>query len=155
MNKFIIFLILLGLLYGCEKVEINQEEFSEDNVVVTESEKVEIFDDGLDKAFEELDLIDKENYGNLREFKVKARQWEFEPSVIEVNSNDYVVLYVTSSDIVHSFVMPEFNVDNILEPGKTEVIMFTADKVGTFGFRCSGDCNGGHFEMNGVLVVKE
>lgn len=153
MNKYLIIFFVMGLLlYGCEKVEVKDSNFSVGKIVISEEEK---FNDGLDKALEELESIDKENYGNLRELKIKAKQWEFEPALIDVNKGDYVVLYVTSSDITHSFVIPEYNIDKILDSGKTEVIEFVADKTGTFGFSCSGDCNGGHFEMNGKLIVEK
>lgn len=153
MNKYFIIFMIIGLLfYGCEKVEIQEGNFSVGKIVVSEEEK---FNDGLDKALEELESIDKESYRNLKEFKIKAKQWEFEPVLIDVNKGDYVVLYVISSDITHGFVIPEYNVDVILDPGKTEIIEFVADKKGIFGFSCSDDCDGGHFEMNGKLIVSE
>jgi len=90
----------------------------------------------------------------VKEFEVVARQFSFEPSVIEVKKGDKVRLKITSVDVTHGFAINEFNVNERLEPGKTVIVEFVADKTGTFSFYCSIFCGTGHSGMRGELVVK-
>jgi len=91
----------------------------------------------------------------IREITVSAKKWEFEPSTIEVNKGDRVMLTITSEDVEHGFSLPDFQVDVKLSPGKTVPVEFVADKAGTFDFFCSVYCGSGHRDMVGKLVVKE
>ncbi len=91
----------------------------------------------------------------IREITITAKKWEFEPSTIEVNKGDRVVLTITSDDVEHGFSLPDFQVDATLSPGKTVTTEFVADKVGTFDFSCSVYCGSGHRDMVGQLMVKE
>ena len=103
------------------------------------------------------DIIVKETIessGVVKEFKITARQWEFEPSIIEVNKGDTVKLSVESIDVKHSFSLFQFGVNEILNPGKTVEFEFVADKTGEFSFFCSVPCGKGHGNMNGKLIVK-
>lgn len=87
-------------------------------------------------------------------FALTARQWEFEPSVVRVKFGDEVTLNITSVDVLHGFGLPDFGVSQNLEPGKTTVVKFTANKKGTFSFFCSVFCGEGHKEMKGTLIVE-
>lgn len=91
--------------------------------------------------------------GQVKEFIVMAKQWEFIPATIEVNLGDTVKLQVTSTDVTHGFVLSEFGVNERLSPGKVVNIEFVADKAGTFGFYCSVPCGSGHGGMQGQLIV--
>ncbi len=90
----------------------------------------------------------------LKEFIMTAKQWEFNPSMIGVNKGDKVRLKITSTDVTHSFSLPDFNVNLNLEPDQTKIAEFVADKIGTFTFACSVFCGDGHTKMKGTLVVK-
>lgn len=92
--------------------------------------------------------------GEVKEFTMTAKQWEFEPSTITVNKGDTVKLHITSVDVTHGFGLPEFGVNENLEPGKAVDVDFVADKTGTFTFFCSVYCGGGHSHMKGQLIVK-
>jgi cytochrome c oxidase subunit 2 len=89
----------------------------------------------------------------INEIAVIARTWEFNPSVITVKLNQPVRLSITSVDVAHGFSLPEFGINRDLEPGKTEVIDFTPNKVGSFPFTCSVFCGEGHRNMTGTVVV--
>lgn len=91
--------------------------------------------------------------GEVKEFIMTAKQWEFVPSTIEVNQGDTVKLKVTSTDVTHGFALSEFGINERLSPGKTVEIEFVADKKGTFGFFCSVPCGRGHGGMRGQLIV--
>ncbi len=91
---------------------------------------------------------------SVKEFKMTAKQWEFQPSTITVNKGDLVKLSVTSVDVSHGFGLPDFNVSEFLSPGKTVNIEFVADKVGSYSFFCNVACGVGHSGMRGVLIVQ-
>ncbi|MDO8642443.1 MAG: cupredoxin domain-containing protein [Candidatus Woesearchaeota archaeon] len=91
----------------------------------------------------------------VREITMTAKNWEFDPSTIEVNKGDRVVLTITSVDVKHGFSIDDFGVAITLEPGKIVTTEFVADKAGTFDFYCSVYCGSGHRDMVGKLVVNE
>jgi heme/copper-type cytochrome/quinol oxidase subunit 2 len=81
---------------------------------------------------------------------------KIEKPVLEVSKGDLVVLRLTSSDVVHGFSLKDFGVfvSDGIQPGKTVVVSFKADKVGTFTFSCNAICGDNHQNMQGTLVVK-
>src|SRR3989338_7440298 len=97
-----------------------------------------------------------ENAGGseVKEFTITAKQFEFVPSIIEVNKGDRVRLIVTSADVVHGLAIKEYNINERIEPGKTTKIEFVVDKQGTFTIYCSVPCGSGHSQMKGTLIVK-
>ena len=92
--------------------------------------------------------------GQVKEFKMTAKQFAFEPSTIEVNKGDKVRLVVTSTDVPHGIAIPEYGINQRLEPGQPVTIEFTADKQGTFTAFCSVLCGSGHRDMKGKIIVK-
>ena len=91
---------------------------------------------------------------SLKEFSMTAKNWMFEPSIITVKQGDRVRIKITSLDVKHGFALPDFNVNQDLEPGKEVTVDFIADKKGEFSFHCSVICGQGHREMIGKLVVQ-
>lgn len=92
--------------------------------------------------------------GNVKEFDMTAKQWEFSPSTITVNQGDTVKLTIESIDVAHGFALPTFGVNEELVPGETVNIEFVADKKGTYTFFCSVQCGAGHSDMKGTLIVQ-
>jgi nitrosocyanin len=90
----------------------------------------------------------------VRVVEVAARQFEFDPATIEVREGEQVRLDVTSQDVTHGFAIEELGIDEALPPHETKTIEFTADKAGTYVFRCSVYCGKGHNDMKGQLVVR-
>ncbi len=90
----------------------------------------------------------------VKEFKMTAKQFAFEPETIEVSKGDRVRLVVTSVDVPHGISIPEYGINERLDPGKPAVIEFTADKEGTFTAFCSVFCGSGHSNMRGKIVVR-
>lgn len=90
----------------------------------------------------------------LKEFTVTAKNWKFDPGTMTVNKGDKVRLTITSTDVAHSFMLKDYNLNVKLEPNKTQVVEFIADKAGSFTFKCAIPCGDGHREMNGTLIVK-
>lgn len=90
----------------------------------------------------------------VKEFKITAKQFSFNPATIEVNKGDKVRLIVTSMDVPHGFSITEYGINERLDPGKPVTIEFTADKQGTFTAFCSVFCGSGHLGVKGKLIVK-
>jgi cytochrome c oxidase subunit II len=89
-----------------------------------------------------------------KSFEVKASQYEFAPSTIEVSEGDEVKLSLTASDRDHGIAIPEFKVKTKIPKGAAPVtVTFVASKAGTFKIECSEYCGPGHRRMNGRLVV--
>ena len=92
--------------------------------------------------------------GAVKEFKMTAKQFAFEPSTIEVNKGDKVRLIVTSTDVPHGIAIPEYGINQRLDTGNPVTIEFVADKQGTFTAFCSVFCGSGHSGMKGKIIVK-
>lgn len=92
--------------------------------------------------------------GELKEFRVEAFQFGFDPEVIEVNQGDRVRIIALSRDVPHGLSIPEFDVNLYLNGLQEQTAEFVADKKGTFSFSCSVPCGSGHGSMNGQLIVR-
>ena len=92
--------------------------------------------------------------GQVKEFKMTAKQFAFEPATIEVSKGDKVRLIVTSTDVPHGIAIPEYGINQRLDVGKPVTIEFTADKQGSFTAFCSVFCGSGHSAMKGKIIVK-
>lgn len=96
--------------------------------------------------------------GTTKEFIVIAKQWEFDPSVIEVNQGDTVIIRLRSADVSHGLFIEGYDIGTaiITKEGwpREKVIKFVADKPGVFTFRCNVTCGPYHPFMTGKLIVK-
>lgn len=92
--------------------------------------------------------------GEIREIEVTARQFSFTPDLIRVKLGENVRLKIKSLDVTHGFSLPEFGINEILEPGKTVTIEFQTTRKGNFPFLCSIVCGAGHSRMRGTLIVE-
>lgn len=92
---------------------------------------------------------------NVHEIQMTAKKYEFDPSVVTVKKGERVKLVITALDRDHGFKLKDFGIDQKLKKGVPTAIEFTADKAGTFGFKCSKFCGFGHWKMKGRLVVEE
>ncbi len=132
MKKYILGLLVLVvlLMYGCAQPTTGPlvEEPSEEVSVVEEPSVMEI--------------------------SVTAKQWEFIPNPIEVNKGAKVILKMKSVDVPHGFILPEFGINERLDPGKEVVVEFVADRSGEFEFFCNVFCGRGHSRMKGKLIVR-
>lgn len=91
---------------------------------------------------------------STKTFTVTAKSWDFEPKTIKVKKGDKVALNIKATDVAHGFMIPEFNIDEMLPAGKTTKVEFTASKSGNFTFYCSWICGEGHSKMTGQLIVE-
>lgn len=90
----------------------------------------------------------------VKSFTVTASKWEFDPHTIGVRLGDTVRLTINSMDVAHGFSIPDFNINETINPGKTATVEFVVDKKGSFTFACSVYCGSGHGNMKGTLIVQ-
>ncbi len=141
---FFLFLSIILLASGCvNKQETQQEDKQISSAVITEDENKQ---DAENDSATTTEIT--------KEFSMTAKNWEFEPSQINVDKGDMVKLKIKSIDVKHGFSIPEFNINADLNPGEETIVEFKADKLGTFTFSCSVYCGSGHKDMKGTLIVK-
>jgi len=97
--------------------------------------------------------------------KVKGIQWSWSfeyPAVngISVISDELhlpkgkqVLLRMTSSDVIHSFWVPEFRVKQDLVPGRITELRITPVREGNYKVRCAELCGTSHAYMEKPVVV--
>lgn len=101
---------------------------------------------------------------NAMEVDVIARQWSWEfnyrdtgvtamEMVVPVNTPVKVNLNAPSSDVLHSFFLPDFRVKEDVVPGKESFVWFESNRTGIFNIFCAEFCGKGHSEMLSVLHV--
>lgn len=88
-----------------------------------------------------------------REIEVSGTDFAFEPSEISVEPGEDIAIVLTSTDILHDFVIDELDVHVSADAGETATGGLRADEPGTYTFYCSVP---GHREqgMEGTLVVE-
>ena len=91
----------------------------------------------------------------VHEIQMTAKKYEYNPNVITVKKGERVKLVITALDRDHGFRLEAYGIDQKLKKGEATTIEFTADKAGTFEFKCSVYCGHGHGKMKGKLVVEE
>jgi cytochrome c oxidase subunit 2 len=90
----------------------------------------------------------------VHEIQVTLRKYEFSPGSLHVRKGEQVRLIMSAVDHDHGFKLDDFNINQKIPKGKTVVVEFTADKAGSFQFRCSNVCGLGHRNMKGTLIVE-
>lgn len=93
--------------------------------------------------------------GQAKEIQVTAKKYEFSPNPIQVKKGDHVKLVITSTDKEHGIKIDAFHIEQKLKKDVPTTVEFTADKAGTFPFKCSVFCGMGHGGMKGTVVVEE
>jgi heme/copper-type cytochrome/quinol oxidase subunit 2 len=88
-----------------------------------------------------------------RTFRIDARQFAYSPSELAVDPGDTVTLQLVSTDVVHGLYIDGYDLAVEADPGQTATLTFTADKQGSFRFRCNVTCGAMHPFMIGKLTV--
>ncbi len=89
-----------------------------------------------------------------RVITIKAGQFSYDPSIVEVNKGDRVTIRVISTDVHHGLYIDGYELETNARPGEDGSITFTADETGKFVMRCSVTCGSFHPYMIGYLKVK-
>ena len=151
MRILILVMAMMILVAGCSEQTPEVQEPQ-----LTDEELLEQYDDGIDEALAELDDLEGERETQeqvVKEFRLEAFQFGYEPSVIEVNKGDTVRIIATSRDVAHGLALFDFGVNIVIKKGEETTVEFVADKSGEFSFYCSVPCGSGHSTMKGKLVV--
>lgn len=93
--------------------------------------------------------------GQVHEIQMTAKKYEFSPNPIRVKKGERVRLIITATDRDHGIKIEAFNIEEKLKKGVPTTVEFTADKAGSFPFKCSVHCGFGHGGMKGTLIVEE
>ena len=88
-----------------------------------------------------------------RTFRIDARQFAYAPSELQINPGDTVTIQLISTDVVHGLYIDGYDLSMEADPGQTTTMTFTADKSGSFRFRCNVTCGAMHPFMIGKLTV--
>ena len=99
-------------------------------------------------------LLAQDQAPNRREFSVKARDYRFVPSRLEVTQDDLVKVTVQSEDVAYSLTIDEYRLSKRVPAGGTTTLEFRADQVGTFTFYSNMTNDPRHAQMRGELVVR-
>ena len=90
----------------------------------------------------------------VREIKMTAKKYEFEPGEIRIKQGERVRLLITATDRTHGFEIKDLGIKVRLEEGKETPVEFTAEKPGEYEFKCSVRCGWRHGSMKGKLIVE-
>ena len=99
---------------------------------------------------------------NAMEIKVTARQWSwsFEYPDYGVTSKELylpigkqVLLKMESTDVIHSFWVPEFRVKQDVVPGRVTEYRITPNLAGAYKVRCAEICGTSHYSMESAVKV--
>lgn len=80
----------------------------------------------------------------------------WQPRIIRARVGQVVRIRLTSKDVTHGFLLPEFGINaGPILPGEFKTVEFVAKRAGTFTFYCNVLCSPRHGAMNGRLVIEE
>src|SRR4051812_39968330 len=69
--------------------------------------------------------------------------------------NRTALIHLKSSDVIHSFFLPQMRIKQDALPGLTTPVWFDSDTAGKFRPACAGLCGWGHYKMRGNVTVHE
>ncbi|CAG0930731.1 cytochrome c oxidase subunit II [Thermoflexales bacterium] len=88
-----------------------------------------------------------------RHFRIEASSFQYTPAAIHVNPGDQVTIDLVATDVVHGLYIDGYDLNLTADPGQTASLSFSADRSGSFRFRCSVTCGALHPFMIGKLNV--
>lgn len=90
----------------------------------------------------------------VKEIRLTAKKYEYNPGEIHVRAGERVRLIFTALDRTHGFEIEPLKIKEKLIKGQETVVEFVAPEPGTYEFKCSVFCGFGHRRMKGKLVVE-
>lgn len=158
--KFIfvaLFVILIILIFAAQTLKIPGENPTGSLIKDTKAEKEEDLSkyDGLsnkellEKLYEERGINIIPDYP-VKEFKMVAKNYVYDPSIIQVNQNDKVIIKFHSLDNNHSIRIPGYFVSKKVDKGQTTTIEFHATRAGEYTFYSPE-----YEQMRGKIIVNE
>ncbi len=95
--------------------------------------------------------------------KIKTGEYEayyvghifaWEPRTLTIPKGAHVTFFVTSTDVIHGFSIPETGVNTMVSPGWVSTVTHTFAKAGTYLLLCNEYCGGGHQAMATSITVQ-
>jgi cytochrome c oxidase subunit II len=65
------------------------------------------------------------------------------------------LIFLKSSDVLHSFFLPQMRIKQDAVPGLTIPVWFDSDRPGTYELVCAELCGWGHYKMRGNVTVHD
>jgi cytochrome c oxidase subunit 2 len=90
-----------------------------------------------------------------RDGKLNTSDDLFTVSDLHFVKNKQVLIYLKSSDVLHSFFLPHLRIKQDAVPGITIPVWFDADTAGRYELVCAELCGWGHYKMRGNVTVHE
>jgi cytochrome c oxidase subunit 2 len=88
-----------------------------------------------------------------RNVKIRVSKFAFHPNHVTIPQGAKIVFELTSSDVMHSFSIPDLNTRIDVPPGQITLLPLTPEQAGDFIFICDTLCGDGHEKMKGKLTV--
>ncbi|MCZ2111376.1 MAG: hypothetical protein LC118_17705 [Dehalococcoidia bacterium] len=64
-------------------------------------------------------------------------------------------MHLRSTDVLHSFYLPQMRIKQDAVPGLTIPVWFDSDRSGSFDLACAELCGWGHYKMRGKVTVHD
>jgi cytochrome c oxidase subunit 2 len=84
---------------------------------------------------------------------VSADNFSFNPSTINAKKGEKVILRIKGVAGIHGFGIPDLGVNVRVDAGGSVDVELPTDTAGSFAFRCTIPCGGGHKSMVGTIVI--
>jgi plastocyanin len=79
---------------------------------------------------------------------------KYKPAHIVIENGEEVLLRLSSSDVTHSFYVPELNIGPIIvDGGHTEEVVIQSEKLGNYTYYCIIVCGECHYYMQGTVSI--
>jgi cytochrome c oxidase subunit 2 len=101
-----------------------------------------------------VDVVGKQWWWEIRYRDREPGRWFTTANELHVPVGRRVELRLTSTDVIHSFWVPELHGKTDLIPGRENVAWIEADRPGVYGGQCAEYCGLQHTHM-GLLVVAQ
>lgn len=92
--------------------------------------------------------IKEASAGQIKEIKISAYRFGFEPAAVTVKKGQKIRLVINNTDALHGIRIPDLGVAG------NDLVEFTANKTGEFPWFCNNFCGQGHQAMSGKLIVQ-
>jgi len=97
--------------------------------------------------------VDEENYIGLDKGDPGAADDQMAVGELYLPADRPVKLRLRSTDVIHSFFLPNFRVKQDAMPGMTVETWFVPKVAGDYEIACAEHCGLGHYRMKGVVTV--
>jgi cytochrome c oxidase subunit 2 len=97
--------------------------------------------------------VDEENYIGLDRSDPAAADDRMAVNELYLPADRPVRVQIRSTDVIHSFFLPNFRVKQDAMPGMTVETWFVPKAVGDFEIACAEHCGLGHYRMRGQVHV--